>query len=764
MSLFCCNANVCPAGPFCQTDAPFQLVQEQPGGTWSGPGVDPVTGVFDPAAAGPGTHTIVYTLPCGDASIDIVVNFCAQLDPCVQLNGDISVSGGNGPYTWQEWIPAGITPITNQAECTACGYTWQALLGQCMNGIMPVSDCNSPAHWSTIATGNSIPPPATYPIQVVDASNNSATITDYSSLPACSLCPPLTLTTSNVVHIPCDGSILTGSFDVVTTGGVSPYDYVLMSGSTQVASFDDVAGTQSFTGLDAGTYIINVLDNDSCPGTATITINETTGPTLGAPTIVDATCGQSDGSITLSPSGGTGTYTYNWNTTPVQTTVTATGLLAASYDVTVTDGNSCTITATISVSNIGGPTITATSTNASCGQSNGTATVTATGGSGTYTYAWSTTPVQSTQTATGLSAGTYTVTVDDGTCIATASVIIDDISTGVSASVTGIIADSCSNSVGGATAVGTGGTAPYTFAWNSTPAQNTAVLQNVAGGTYIVTVTDDSGCATTASVTIPSTPGLSSITNTTTEMCGQSDGTATVITTGGSGVYTYAWNNSQTTSTISGLSSGVYIVTVSDGTCTTTATASVGNSPGPTAGFSANPSILTPSDGPVTFTDNSSGNIVSWVWSYGDNSPNGSGSSTTHQYGGLGTYIVTLIVTDINGCTDTISNEIRVVDEFTIYIPNSFTPDEDGLNDGFTPVGQNVDPENFEMYIFDRWGDIMYHTTKWGIKTAQDPWNGTKFNQGTYDDIFVGVYTYRINIKQIDGPKYVYIGGITVIK
>lgn len=761
----CCDATVCPGAPLCHNGTPVNLVANSPGGTWSGPGITNATaGTFDPAVAGPGNHTVVYTLPCGSDSVVVVVNFCATLTPCVMLNGDVSVSGGIAPYTWQEWVPAGVTQITNQAECTSCGYTWNALISQCLNGMIPATSCNSPAHWSNIATGNSIPPPSNYPVQVMDSQGNAATINDYASLQPCSNCPTLTITPSAIVHVLC-GGMSTGSFNVTAGGGASPYDYVLMQGSTQVASFNDVAGSQSFTDLAAGTYILNVLDNDSCPGTITVTITEPPVMDAGTPTITDATCGASDGSITVYPTGGSIAYYYEWDTNPPQNTQTISGLAAGVYSITITDGNSCSVTATYTVNNIGGPTLQTTSVDASCGQNNGSATVTATGGTGTYTYEWSTSPVQTTATASNLGGGTYTVTVNDGVCIATAVVVVNDVSTGVAVTISNMVADSCSNSVGGATAVPSGGSTPYTYEWSSTPAQQTAMLQNVPGGTYTVTVTDGSGCEVTASVTIPSTPGLSAITTTTPEMCGQGNGSATVITTGGTGVYTYNWNNGQTTNTLSNVATGTYNVTVSDGTCTTSASAYVPSTPGPTAGFSANPSIVSPSDGPIIFTDNSSGNIVNWVWSFGDGTPDGNGSQTSHQYGGLGTFVVTLIVTDINGCSDTVTSTVRVVDEFTVYFPNAFTPDEDGLNDGFTPVGQNVDPTSFEMYIFDRWGDIMYHTSEWNGRQAKEPWNGTKYNSGTRDDIVVGVYVYRVNLREADGgPKHVYIGSVSLIK
>lgn len=760
----CCDATVCPAAPICHNAAPINLVANSPGGTWSGPGItNPSAGTFDPTVAGPGNHTVIYTLPCGSDSVIVVVIFCATLTPCQELNGQISVSGGTAPYTWQQWIPAGTITITNQAQCVACGYTWNALMSQCLNGFIPATSCNSPAQWSNFTTGTTITPPGTYPLQVLDSQGNSVTIQDFASLPACTNCPTLTITPSAITGVSC-GGYADGSFNVTSSGGNGPYDYVLLQGGTVVASFNGITGPQAFTGLAGGSYILEVLDNDSCPGNILITITEPPAIDPGTPVVVDANCGQDNGSITISPSGGTAPYSYNWSTTPPQTTAAVANLGAGSYTVTITDANSCSVTTAITVNNIGGPTLQTTSTDAVCGQANGSATVTATGGSGTYTYSWSSTPVQTTATASNLAAGTYTVTVDDGTCIATAIVTINDISTGVTASVINIVADSCSNGVGGATAEVTGGTAPYTYAWSSTPPQTAATLQNVPAGTYTVTVTDATTCAITANVTIPGTPGLTAITTTTTETCGQGDGSATVIVTGGSGVYSYNWSNTETTSSINDLAAGNYTVTASDGTCTTTATANVGSTPGPTAGFSANPNVLTVSEGTVVFTDNSIGTIVNWEWNFGDNSPYGSGSQTAHQYTAIGDYVVTLLVTDMNGCTDTVSGLIRVLDDFTLYIPNAFTPDEDGLNDGFSPVGRNVDPESFEMYIFDRWGDVMYYTTEWDVYTAKEPWNGTKYNKGTRDDIVVGVYVYRINLKELEGIKHVFIGSVTLIK
>jgi len=328
----CCLTTVCPVGPFCHYDAPVTLVTELSGGTFSGPGVNPTTGVFDPAAAGPGAHIITYTLPCGSSDIIIVVNFCAQLSVCAETSGQITVSGGMGPYTWEEFVPASSTPIASQAECVACGYTW--LIGQCLNGIVPVTVCNTPAHWAQFATGTTVTPTVNYPLKVTDSQGNTVTINDFASLPECLPCPPIDVATSNIANATCIGGA-NGSFTAIASGGTAPYTYVLTLGGTTVAAFPNVNGAQDFTGLTAGTYILNVTDSDNCPGTATVVIGED-------PFVVTANSNTpvcEGASILLTATGGT---TYSWagpngftSTTQNPTLAPATQAMTGSYSVTI---------------------------------------------------------------------------------------------------------------------------------------------------------------------------------------------------------------------------------------------------------------------------------------------------------------------------------------------------------------------------------------------------------------------------------------------
>jgi gliding motility-associated-like protein len=138
---------------------------------------------------------------------------------------------------------------------------------------------------------------------------------------------------------------------------------------------------------------------------------------------------------------------------------------------------------------------------------------------------------------------------------------------------------------------------------------------------------------------------------------------------------------------------------------------------------------------------------VNWSWDYGDGTV-GTGQSNTHQYGSLGTFVVTLLITDNSGCVDSVIDSVKVKDISTLYIPNSFTPNGDGHNDLFLPYGLNVDPDTYEMMIFDRWGQMLFDTKEWGVG-----WNGTLNNHGTKDDVVLDVYVYKIKAKPIDGGK-----------
>ncbi|WP_294299095.1 T9SS type A sorting domain-containing protein, partial [uncultured Chryseobacterium sp.] len=216
-------------------------------------------------------------------------------------------------------------------------------------------------------------------------------------------------------------------------------------------------------------------------------------------------------------------------------------------------------------------------TNIACnGGATGIAGVTVSGGTAPYTYSWS--PAGGTAaTATGLSAGTYTVTVTDSNgCTLSRNFTITQPANAVSGTtvVTNVACNGASN--GAINLTPAGGTAPYTFNWGG--GVTTEDRTGLAAGTYTVIITDANGCTATVNATVTQPTALSATTSQTNIACnGGSTGTATITVTGGTAPYTYSWSPSGGTgATASGLAAGTYTVNVTDANgCTLSRTVTI---------------------------------------------------------------------------------------------------------------------------------------------------------------------------------------------
>ncbi|MEM6805796.1 MAG: T9SS type A sorting domain-containing protein [Bacteroidota bacterium] len=304
-----------------------------------------------------------------------------------------------------------------------------------------------------------------------------------------------------------------------------------------------------------------VVQPDTLSSFYTLIINP--GLTV-ATSSMDATCGGSDGTATATPSG-TAPYTYLWSNGAI--TATATGLAAGLYSVTVTDVNGCEITETVEVQNVGSiPAIAVTSAAwVGCSESGGGAIdLTTTGGSGNYTYSWSNGATS--EDLSGLAAGTYTVTVsDDNSCTDVEQITIMQpalMEVGI-ASQTNLL---CPGTNSGAI-VGSlnGGEQPYAISWDTNPATPGLSINNLPGGTYTLSVTDNLGCMKTAMATLTEPPAfVLSIADTSETAAGAMNGSATATATGGTPPYTYSWSNQSDSSRIDSLAAGTYFLNVTD--------------------------------------------------------------------------------------------------------------------------------------------------------------------------------------------------------
>ncbi|WP_304035042.1 HYR domain-containing protein [Mesonia mobilis] len=280
--------------------------------------------------------------------------------------------------------------------------------------------------------------------------------------------------------------------------------YYVINGTATHVTFSG-SGSLSVPVTAGDTFAFRVYNGDNCCGAGVLTIsNFSTGSCSMTASITSQTnvsCnGGSNGSLTVTPSSGTAPYIYSWNDTSSQTTATATNLTAGIYEVTITDDNGCTATVSATITQPSSAlSANGVATDVSCnGGNNGTVDLTVVGGTAPYSYAWSN--GATTEDLSGLTAGTYNVTVTDANgCTATESV---EVQQSAVLSVSGVSTDvSCNGLNNGAidlTVVG--GTPPYTYIWSNTA--TTEDLSGLEANTYSVTVTDANGCTATESIDI----------------------------------------------------------------------------------------------------------------------------------------------------------------------------------------------------------------------------------------------------------------------
>ena len=187
---------------------------------------------------------------------------------------------------------------------------------------------------------------------------------------------------------------------------------------------------------------------------------------------------------------------------------------------------------------------------------------------------------------------------------------------------------------------------------------------------------------------------------------------------------------------------------------------SVNVHPNPVAAFVLNPPTVDIIDPRVDFTDNSMG-ATSWDYNFGE--PNSGSSNTSslqnpdHGYLDTGVYIISLAVENSFGCTDTAWNSVSVYASGQLYYPNAFTPNNDGLNDVYFVKGRYFDWATFEMYVYNRWGDVVFQSND-----VNKGWNGRVHNSGAQCP--VDVYSLVIRVRGGDGKLRRYNGSITIVR
>jgi gliding motility-associated-like protein len=634
-----------------------------------------------------GSYTLTVTDANGCSITDTayVVNeptaLVASLDSLVNVScnafGDggvfVSVTGGTTNYTylWSNGVTTEDNPnlgggsytltITDANACTITSgphvVVEPAGMTVTLDGIVDVT-CNGAANGSVSVTVTGGAPNYTYnwsntattqDITGLNGGSYTLTVTDANG---CTISSGphlvnedslLVITLDSINAVTCNGAN-DGDIVISVTGGVAAYTY----------NWSNTATTQDLNAIAGGSYTVTVTDVSGCTATDTAYV-------VGEPTVLVATfdslqnidCnGANNGAVFITTTGGTTNYTFLWSNGA--TTEDITGLSASSYTLTTTDANGCTATSGPHV--ISEPTalvLTLDSIdNVTCnGAADGAVFITATGGTTGYTYLWSN--AATTQNITGLSGGSYTLTVTDANgCMATSGPHVVTEATALVVALDSIDHVTCNGAADGAVFItATGGTTGYTYLWS-----NGGTTQNITGlngGSYTLTVTDAAGCTATSGPHVVNEPAqlVPVIDSILPVSCnGGNDGAVFVSINGGTTPFSYLWSNGALTQDITGLVAGNYTLTVTDSNaCVAISVVNIVTEPTAivvTLDSIDNVSCNAAADGAIFISTVGGTGAYTYAWS---------NTATTQDINSLsgGTYTVT--VTDANACTATLA-------------------------------------------------------------------------------------------------------------
>ena len=581
--------------------------------------------------------------------------------------------------------------------------------------------------------------------------------------------------TQSSVNSNCNMPDGTASIDNVVGQNPGAYTY----------QWDVNAGSQTTavaSNLIPGSYDVIITDNTGmCDTTVNVTVGNNPGNVAQLVTSVDALCnGNTDGSIEVTSTGGTPGYTYQWDAAANnQTTAIASNLGAGTYTCVVTDANGCLDNITVTIAE---PSLvvanTAGDTTICIG---GTAVITggATGGSGAgYTYLWDD-PNASTTTSVTVNPAAITVynmiAYDANGCPSAPVPVIVDLHPPLQVQA---LSDQaiCPQEVVGISAIAQGGDGgPYTYDWDQGLGQGQ--LQNVspaATTVYTVSVTD--GCETpaaSAQVTITVNPlpvvdfvvdnanGCSPVTPTFINTTDPSMVGTNCLWDFGDGNFSSDCNTANHVYTDAGCYDITLTVTSPQG-CTDSKTvpSAVCVYAYPDPDFTFGPQPATIVDPTITFTNQTietGSGATSYVWTF-DELDTSNVENPVYEFPSTdaGTYTVCLGATSIEGCYADTCKEVIIDGEFLIYVPNAFTPDGDGLNDFFFPEGKGIYTDDYAMYIFDRWGELIFESHHQDVK-----WDGTKNGQKVKQD----VYVWKVVTTDLySGEQKEYVGHVSLLR
>ncbi len=566
-----------------------------------------------------------------------------------------------------------------------------------------------------------------------------------------------------------------GAVTTEITHGLAPYTYAWSSAGNPTTA--DIAN------LVPGSYSVTMTTDDGCTSTSTVVVGNETVTASSSTTLISCLNGN-DGTATATISPANGTQSYLWSNG--ETTQTITGLTAGDYTCEITSSNGCTATAVATVSEIPSINVIVNSfTDVSCNKGNdGKVQLLTTNGTAPYTYTWATSPSATAANqnfADDLSVGDHDVLIVDANgCEFTISQTLDE---PLPLRIVASTPDTqiCPENTASLTVTVEGGSSDYIYNWSSNGieignTQEIVVDPTITNTEYCVAVTEACGTSdsvkTCITITFPTpippqltlksyeecTPGLMEFTNTSPNI-GELESTYIdfgdtkndIFLNGDSGSHVYITPRDYTLTVVNTSVFGCVYSTVLEDFFKVL--------PAPTArfNFSTNPTSVFETTVPVY--NKSTEDVIQWQWTVPGAVPSQSNLENPifkFPEGDEAEFPVTLVVTSIYGCTDTLTLNLKIEDQILFFAPNSFTPNGDEFNNIWKLSIKGIDIYNYSLSIYNRWGEMVFESF--------DPSMGW---DGTYNGKLVpsGQYSWKATIrnKNNDG-KEVFTGSLNILK
>ena len=550
------------------------------------------------------------------------------------------------------------------------------------------------------------------------------------------------------------------SVTVAPQSGIGPYSY-LWSPNPGAGQGSSVASQ-----LCASAYKVVVSDKYACKDSVTATVKEPQKIVYQVDSIA-AHCKQSDGSASIAIlSGGTAPFSYSWDIKAAsQITSTASNLKSGRYRVEVRDSRNCTVVDSVQVLDISGPLVAAKSTAPSCASMcDGSAALTnISGGTRPFVYQWKTpagvAPVLLDSAAISMCAGKYALLLSDKFGCKDSAVFDLLEPNPVVAAISSPKKRTCVNGSLQLQVAASGGTPAYTFTWSPANSLSSASLPNPiatpnAITTYSVFVSDAHSCISTpVSIVLMPVP-IVDFTFDSVPTCDFSSVQFTNNSSAATLTHTCAWDfGAMGTSTNcdpqQNFVSGSYAVQLTirdDSGCTATRTKNIdiASFTKPAAIFTANPQEGTTLAPLIVFSNQSKG-AIKYAWTFGDGDSSNS-AHPNHVYAAAGKYQVCLRAINALSCYADTCENVEIKNVPTIYVPNAFSPNEDNVNDVFLPYTTGMDPADYKLLIFDRWGELIFTSND-----MNKGWDGNYMGRSAQID----VYVWKLETSEMESKKHV---------